>query len=429
MNQGELPVFGAGPQHGLWETTCDECVLFDACGGSDTAPCGCWKTGQDRYDCGNCASVCLERSVRDSSGALIDSLEIQAEAGRDLQTVFVAHSTPLRGSFPLVIHYRTDCVALPALPVRWVAAELGVLFSRSSSVGQPSSHLRSPATLRARLNASATSKVLAMLTGRDDELEVLWGSDRAALYESLQSCRVSLVSGPTFSICADSGSLPASHNVVMLHRHHRLMSEICGSGLPAVPNVYWRTREDVEQWISWLRNNPGVISVARDFSRTKTRPSLDPHLEGLAEILSRTDRKMHVFTCGIGPGHARYVLRTLAEVNATCTFVMAHPLVMAANHRAYEIEGSRIAFRSSDESPADLAVRNLRTIENFLLHIALKLNLYHTHEPLSNWITSADDVKQRGREVTFQRIDRRSRERATVEVNSLAPTPPGASPD
>jgi hypothetical protein len=400
-----LSVLGPNPNRGLWESACESCPVFDACEGSDTAPCTCWRTGPERHACSTCSTLCLERSVKGPDGRVLDSFEIQSSATRDLQCVVPIQATTV-APLPLLIHYRTDSVKLPRLRVRWVAAELGVLLSRRTQPPRPSRHLRSPSALRRRLRAVPKSKVLGMLTGRDNVLEELWTMERGPLYDALHTAGASLVTGPTFSVCADSHTVPASHNVMMQLRHHRVLSEAAGAALATAPNIYWRTPRDMDNWVAWLSEHSHVEIVFRDFSRTKTRPNLDHHVDGLSHILSRVARPIHVLACGIGPGSAGYVVRALANSDATCSLVTAHPLQMAAYHRAYVRTSEGITFRRSGKQPIELALLNLKTIEDSLLEVASGLRPYVGKGDLSN---------------ALPRLPRPRRRRPTL--------PPRSSPD
>ena len=147
--------------------------------------------------------------------------------------------------------------------------------------------------------------------------------------------------------------------------------------------------------------------VSRDFSRTKARPDLDEHLEGLIEILTRADREFHVLAIGIGHGSAGYVFRALARIGTTCTIITADPIVTAASHHLYVLGPAGIIDTPVDEDPPELALLNLRTLECYLNRITNDLPLYRDRPRPSLWLPRALDDPFPDRPPAW-RIDRRS---------------------
>lgn len=167
---------------------------------------------------------------------------------------------------------------------------------------RPRSRIRGDtSSLRHALRVSHDTHLVAVLNGRDEILEAFWGwgkDRRIAFLHHLRNLDVRVVTGPTFSI---TGSEPASHSAYMLARHHTVVQEIACAGLLAVPNLYWRNPRDLRDWAIWLRANPDVVIISRDFSRTKHRTVFLQELRYLIRIIRSTARPFHVLLVGTGP--------------------------------------------------------------------------------------------------------------------------------
>lgn len=303
-------------QGSLWERDCHTCLAYDQCGGTSTAPCTCVHVGARQHDCANCSILCTERRIGRPSGRLADSFFVRLKEGLPLKALRL-RQPPIE--FPSLILSRTD--SLPRdirLPDAWVGVHLRTLLPliRAEPVGKESAW-----ELRSRLRASKDARLIGILNGDDDLLESLWRIDRRNVFRQLHTARIEAVTGPTFSVSAEDGANPASHNVVMLLRHHRFCAEASAAGLHVIPNLYWRSREDRADWVSWLRRNSEVTVVARDFSRTKQRAPFRPEFDGLLDILKGVPRQTTVLITGIAEEKMSDTRRALHRVGASVCFV------------------------------------------------------------------------------------------------------------
>jgi len=289
-------------------------------------------------------------------------------------------------AYPLFIPLRTD--ELPynyVVPVQWVAMDARQLLGRVRVDHSVASRMRGrdPIQLRSQLRVASPTRVLGVLNGADKLLEGFWGMPRRQFFRELASAGVNLCTGPTFSVVREGYTedvgVPAAHNITMVRRHHMVATEMGSSGIPCAPNLYWRDDRNRAQWVEWLGVNRHVNVVSRDFSRTKDPSAFRPHLDGLAEILDRIGRKLHVILIGVGPRNSRYALETLASVGATCSLVTAHPIVVALSG------GRRLRLNPSGDLNTDVSLTssrlslvgtNIRTFESYLASIAQPLLPY-----------------------------------------------------
>ena len=308
----QLPV----RQGSLWETGCHTCLAYDQCGGTSTAPCECVHAGDRQHDCVSCSIVCTERRIRAPSAQLVDSFFARLREGLPL-AVLRLRQPPIQ--FPSLILSRTDCLPRDImLPDPWVGVHLRTLLPliRAAPAGEGSA-----LELRSRLRANEDARLIGILNGDDDLLESLWQINRRHVFRQLHAARLEALTGPTFSVAAEDGANPASHNVVMLLRHHRFCAEASSAGFHVIPNVYWRSGRDRADWVSWLHRNSAVTVVARDFSRTKQRESFRPEFDGLLEILKAAPRPTTVLITGVAEEKMKETRQALHGVGASVCFV------------------------------------------------------------------------------------------------------------
>jgi hypothetical protein len=192
----------------------------------------------------------------------------------------------------------------------------------------------SPHEVRGRLRIRSYAKLIAILNGDDDLLEELWSMDRQVVFDTISRLGISAMTGPTFSVYGEGPQHPASHNITMLHRHHRYCGEGTAAGLTVLPNLYWRGESDRRRWVDWLSENPGVRWLARDFSRTKQWACFQPEFDGLVDIVQRVQHPLHILATGIGEAKAGRVAEALRSLGSACCFVTARPIVAPPDSHA-----------------------------------------------------------------------------------------------
>jgi hypothetical protein len=356
------------------------CPLYEDCGCGSTAPCGCIRVDPERrYQCGDCSIICLERRQPPYGRDAERAANTIIREGESLARVRTGPSAA--PEFPVLIPTRTN--ELPTthrLDLAWVAMDLKQLL-RLSSDGSVRSRIAKydPDRLRGMLRVQPQTQVVAALNGADHLLEGFWSMPRREFYEDAVRANLSWFTGPTFSVVQEGSETPASHNIAMLRRHHRVVKEIGGTALSVAPNLYWRDRRGRNRWVEWLCENRQLEVISRDFSRSKASGPFRDHLKGLVDIVRRVDRPLHVLLVGIGPTNGGTAIRRLAEVGATCSIVTAHPIASAVygGHRLRETpSGDLIRVPGRDISRMDLIGPNLTAMEDHLLHVVRDLPGY-----------------------------------------------------
>lgn len=334
------------PQRNLWERSCGACPLFQQCGGSKTAPCGCVRTGSDYRNCRTCSVNCVERIVKEGD-TIVESFESQLREGLPLNALRIAQ--PLDLGFPSLLLSRTE--SLPRTEVledKGVAVHMRTLTSLFRNRRSPR---RTAETLRRNLRVNPETQLVGVLSGTDDLLELLWSFDRTRVFEVLQQVGINVITGPTFSLYGEGPLVPASHNITMLQRHHRFCAEAFEAGLVVLPNVYWRNAKDAALWAKWLADNRDVLWISRDFSRTKQWACFEPELSGLTDLICGASRPVNVMLIGVGGDKMAATRARLNDVGSDCTFVTSRPVVAppvlsAGQTRLAGIKESISAYRS-----------------------------------------------------------------------------------
>ncbi len=376
------PTEYAGSPNLFRESDCQGCALFEECGGSSTAPCGCvWDDPEQRHDCMNCSLICRARTeapspyhkVVDDGRSLdevsIDQRQLQGAGGEKNQVLF-----------PILIPYQTrDLPEGTRLPMEWAAVRLPELISKGGDRGTPSRLLASE-NIREELRVGPQTKILPVLNAKDDCLAALWEMDRSELYSHAERHGVEAITGPTFSIYSEREGdprRPAAMNVIMQKRHHQVLAEIGARTTAApIPNLYWRDQRDRQKWAEWLEENQ-IRVVSRDFTMTTQPETFRPEFAGLLEILGHVSRSIHVLVVGVGMTKAGWTIRRLAEEGHTCSIVMSDPIhTGAAKGRRVVREKGGVKKKESDIPLRKLGMENLEAAERALLATAQDTPLY-----------------------------------------------------
>lgn len=385
-----LPVVPVSRQHGLWETECLSCGAYriGACRGHETAPCRCvWTSADRRYRCDRCPLVCRERRT-EAAGLHADTFSGHLAAGADLAEIRVFQPSAFR-SFPPFIPLRTH--ELPAKQIatgfQWVGVDLKTLLSpryrRAATLRQP---FRTGDEIRSFLRVGRETNLLTVLNGDDRLLEGFWAMKRPELLRHLRETGFAACTGPTFSVYEEIDEVqefnrdgtvarryrhvPAAHTAVMLRRHHRVIREAAGVSLLPIPNIYWLTPKDRANWTSWLRENPRVHCVSRDFSRTRSESQdFSTRLAGLVEIVKSVGRPLHVLLVNVSLGKMESALRYLCDAGCTASIVTGDPIAQAimGGKGMTGLQDEKVGFvRDEANTRADLATSNLATFSDYV---------------------------------------------------------------
>lgn len=323
------------------------CEAYGVCGGSRaTAPCGCaWplESGK-RYQCGECYLVCREiRRIDPQTGEMGEySFARHITAGYSLEQTTIVQPTQPR--FPLFIPLHTQDFTGGVLPLRWVGADVRWLFNlRGRGTATLKATLATEATIRQYLKVGPACQLLVVLNGQDWMLEKLWHMPRQAAFAQLAAVGFQVSTGATFSVTplTTLGTpVPFAHHSAMLMRHHRVLAETQAAGLHSAPNLYWLDGDlrEIQRWAHWLRENPTLGTVSRDFTSTARGEVMARKVQELLYLLQLAGRSFHVLVVGTGPVNAPVVLSALTRAGHTATIVTSAPIMKAQSGQKYELD-------------------------------------------------------------------------------------------
>ena len=109
---------------------------------------------------------------------------------------------------------------------------------------------------------------LAVLVGYglDPLVEAVW-TRKASLLPELARQRWDLVLAPNYSMY---GSQPRAEHLLNFRRNLLIAAELEDQGVPAVPNLYWFRKEDLDRYLRWMADvTPAAIAVNLQTFRTE----------------------------------------------------------------------------------------------------------------------------------------------------------------
>lgn len=350
-------------QAGLFGASCAEkCDIYHLCGGSVAAPCGCVYTDDRRFACDECLIWCTARRTEGYS------LEKQILEGLSLTSVKVTQAKPI--DFPRFIPLATDELASPT-DVPFVAVDAkGLLTNPKYRAASPRRRLLDPLGVRRHFQVHPSTELVAVLNSPDRRLDRFWAMGRGSrreFFELLAEQGFAAVTGPTFSVTDEENGFPASHNTFMQRRHHRVLQEIQGSGLTAVPNLYFRNDNDLSEWVQWIKDNH-VTTVSVDFSRSKRTQAFVPRLAEVLKLLYAVGRAVHVLLVGVGLKNGLIALKQLALINCTGSVITSNPVRAALSGGAeFQLVASKVtSAQRLDLDKQVLAHANIMFAEQYL---------------------------------------------------------------
>ncbi|WP_245160675.1 DUF4417 domain-containing protein [Clostridium perfringens] len=122
------------------------------------------------------------------------------------------------------------------------------------------------AGFRAALNLKDDLSGILEFYIKDRTLEGFW-DNRKSIYKDLKRQDFLGIIAPNFSVYEDAPRLEHIYNI---QRSKRVYNEMISEGLPAIPDVSWYSKEDLELWIKEIKNN-NIKTIAFSFMNVDTK--------------------------------------------------------------------------------------------------------------------------------------------------------------
>ena len=305
--------------HGVTPPSCHDCVFFRACGGvqPERSLLNCF----DHSCCGNgrCDHVCpfkpdFQARMREVRGLRFDDLAPLAQRPAELPRYVPVIDHKSRRHEPL------------AYPV--VALDAYRVFRLKG--GAYRAIAEDAAALRRAFGLGESARIILRGTARDPFLERYWAyrkCDRAP--DQMTRLGVSLAIGPNFSHFLD---VPRTDNLFNRKRQLICLEEIARAGLDAVPHLSAVVPGDWAYWRGYLRENPSVTYVAKEFqtgnkNATQGRWAIDR----MAQLQEEIGRRLHPLVIG-GGQFVEYLAARFPEF----TLIDSEPFTRATRRRRFD---------------------------------------------------------------------------------------------
>ena len=317
--------------HGIVSASCPGCWLFDICGGIqpqrallncfDLACCG---TGQ-------CDRVCpfkqadFVKRMQEVRGLRFDDLkpvtQAEIELPRYVPVVYHRYRRHRLFEYPLV--------ALDSYRV------IRLFQGKYQAVA------RDPGALRSAFGLAPGVRVMLRGTARDPFVERYWEySQRDDAPKQLAALGVTLVIPPNFSHFL---GVPRPDNLFNRKRQLICIEEMHDAGLMVAPHLSAVTHGDWDFWQQYLRDNPSIRYVAKEFqtgNRNSTQGRLA--LNAIASLQQALGRPLHPLLIG-----GAQFTEIAAKRFPAFTVIDGVPFAKTAHRRRFDLRAGRRPWRES----------------------------------------------------------------------------------
>jgi len=170
-------------------------------------------------------------------------------------------------------------------PPAWVGVHLAEVVSTDK--------LLTPADVRRRMGVPASTKLLLLAYGKDRLIENIWPR-RGDVLRRLAALGFDLVTSINYSIWDIH---PHPEKIFNVKRSLVIYEEMQALGIPAVPHVYWYSRNSMAMWASWLNDNSVVHAIAID-AQTLKATDWTTFADELRAFRAQLNRPIHFIITG-----------------------------------------------------------------------------------------------------------------------------------
>ena len=225
---------------GLCKNSCVECAFKKACGS-----CSICEASVCKRNCSSCSVVCFKRpktiAYFNSIGGPIAELKPNESINLPV------HIPVLPDRFKTIPKYNQ---------IKIIGVHAGNMFSRN---GEKINNSYTREGYAAALNLDRRTKAVLEFYVKDKTLEGFWDK-RKSIYPVLKGLDFSAVIAPNYSVYEDAPRVDHMYNI---KRSMIVYNELLESGIPAVPDVSWYNKSDLDRWCGEInKNNIKVIAFS-----------------------------------------------------------------------------------------------------------------------------------------------------------------------
>ena len=308
---------------------------------SDCAYCGCSRAeGRGGSLCGQCPIRCGSRPdigewMSDVGGTLaFDDVVIDVELPRGLPRYIPQVDGHDVGAFDAGLAWPAYGVGLR----RVLSPQTLSIYPKFDGV-----------TAREALGLAQGQ--LAVLVGYSDDplIEGLW-TRRRSLVGTIASQAWDLVLAPNFSMF---GTQPRAEHLLNFRRNLLLASEMAAAGIPAVPNLYWFRKEDIDRYLAWC-DVARPAAVATNLQTLRTEGDWEYGLAGLTYLATGLAPEVAMIVTGASRPER---IATLVELFGPRLHLVSQNAQQYARHGALMTASGRVDHHARAE---DLFAANVR---------------------------------------------------------------------
>jgi hypothetical protein len=155
----------------------------------------------------------------------------------------------------------------------------------------------SGARLRRKFRLKRDAEILLVSVGHDQPLENFWAWRKtSSAIDQLKELNVCAVTIPNFSFFDDA---PRFHTIWNRRRMIQLSEEFSSAGFVVIPHLNALSRADWDFWADYLKDQPSVSFVAKEFQTGNKNPHFGmPAIEHLDELQQRLGRPLSPIAIG-----------------------------------------------------------------------------------------------------------------------------------
>lgn len=324
---------------------CDACPFYTAnpaaaepiCSGcsSDCSYCGCARPGGG---CGQCPVRC---------GSRTDIGAWMADVGGTLRFDDIAINTPIPALPRYIPQIDGHDLAGFDAGLRWPAYAIGLRRVLSPQTRRIYPRFEGVDAHRA---LGLGDGQLAVLAGyADDPLVEAWWTDRRRLIPAIAAQRWDVVLAPNFSMF---GNQPRAEHLLNFRRNLLAAAELAAEGIPAVPNLYWFRKEDLDRYLDWCdRQRPPA--VAANLQTLRSDGDWNFALAGLTYLAQHLPDDLKVIVTGASRPSR---IAALLELFGPRLHLISQNALQYARHGALMTPAGRVQHPAR---PADLFAANV----------------------------------------------------------------------
>lgn len=197
--------------------------------------------------------------------------------------------------------------------------------------------------------------------GTDPLVEAFW-TRRHDLYPILAEKKFDLVLAPNYSMY---GNHPRTEHLLNFRRNLQVAAEMVEAGIPAVPNVYWFRKEDLDRYILWMEDvEPDAIAINLQTFRTEEDWELMA-LPGLNYLSVAMPESVRIIVNGTS--RRDRVAQLIALFGDRLTLVSQSPVQEARHGKVMERTGAISKVMALPEDAFANSVTNIEAMMGDLL--------------------------------------------------------------